>query len=128
MAMTNTHVIVQENGVLIPKALYGRNDLVLAELQDAGVLTEPVNGKPAPVNGKPPAVRRAPLIDISRELLWLNTHRDEYLGQWVALDGDQLLSHGTDAFEVAQAARAAGVKDPFIAQVDPPEEFPFGGW
>lgn len=32
-----------------------------------------------------------------QERAWLNAHRDEYLGQWVALDGDRLIAHGTDA-------------------------------
>ena len=128
MAMTNTHVIVQENGILIPKELFGRNELVLAELKDAGVLVEPTNGKHAPANGKPPVIRCAPLLDHSRQLRWLEEHRHQYLGQWVALDGDQLLSHGPNAFDVAQAARAAGVASPYLARVQPPEEVPFGGW
>ena len=73
-------------------------------------------------------VRRVPLIDLSRELQWLKEHRDEYVGQWVALAGDRLISHGANAREVADAARGAGVAVPFLTQVDPPEEFPFGGW
>ena len=128
MAETNTHVIVQENGVLIPKELFGRNELVLAELEGAGVLTEPRNGKPDQPARELKPMRRVPLIDLSREMRWLKEHQQEYLGQWVALAGDRLLSHGTNAREVAEAARAAGVAIPFIAQVDPPEELPFGGW
>ena len=31
-----------------------------------------------------------------RERRWLDDHRDEYLGQWVALEGDRLLASGPD--------------------------------
>lgn len=64
-----------------------------------------------------------------RERAWIEQNRDEYLGQWVALDGDRLLAHGTDAREVYLAARSAGVRAPFVEQVTPKEEGAFwGGW
>jgi hypothetical protein len=64
----------------------------------------------------------------SKELRWLKDHRHEYMGQWVALDGDRLVAHGTNAREVFQAAREAGVKAPFIEQILPTDDMPFGGW
>lgn len=128
MAETNTHVIVQENGVLIPKELFGRNEQVLAELEGAGVLIEPRNGKPDQPARELKPMRRVPHIDLTREMRWLKEHRHEYVGQWVALAGDRLLSYGPNAREVAEAARAAGVAIPFITQIDPPDELPFGGW
>lgn len=73
-------------------------------------------------------VRRVPQIDISREQQWLKAHRREYIGQWVALDGDRLLSHGPDARAVSGAARKTGVTSIFLAHIDPDEELPFGGW
>lgn len=64
-----------------------------------------------------------------RERAWIEGHRDEYLNQWVALDGDHLLAHGTDARQVYLAARAAGVRAPFLERVTPKEEGAFwGGW
>lgn len=63
-----------------------------------------------------------------RERAWVEAHRDEYLGQWVALDGDRLLAHGTNAREVAEVARAAGVKSPFVEQIMPSLEPFMGGW
>ena len=71
---------------------------------------------------------RLPLIDASKELRWLKEHRHEYIGQWVALDGARLLAHGTNAREVFRAAREAGVKAPFVEQILPADELPFGGW
>jgi Family of unknown function (DUF5678) len=64
----------------------------------------------------------------SKELRWLKEHHHEYMGQWVALGGDRLVAHGTNAREVFQAAREAGVKVPFIEQILPTDEMPFGGW
>lgn len=64
-----------------------------------------------------------------RERAWIEQNRDEYLDQWVALDGDRLLAHGTDAREVYLAARATGVRAPFLERVAPKEEGAFwGGW
>src|SRR5437763_3083795 len=68
------------------------------------------------------------LIDRSRELNWLNENREKYEGEWVALDGDHLLSHGMNAREVYEQARKSGVEIPFLAQVEPKDQLPFGGW
>lgn len=40
-----------------------------------------------------------------RERRWLDEHRDEYVGQWVALEGDHLLASGPDGRAVYEAAR-----------------------
>ncbi len=63
-----------------------------------------------------------------REQAWIEQHRDEYMNQWVALDGDKLLAHGTDARTVYLAARAAGVEAPFLEQITPKQEAFMGGW
>ncbi|MDQ3253161.1 MAG: DUF5678 domain-containing protein [Acidobacteriota bacterium] len=63
-----------------------------------------------------------------REHAWIEAHRDEYLGQWVALDGDRLIAHGTNAREVYLAAREKGVKAPFLEQMMPSLEPYMGGW
>jgi hypothetical protein len=63
-----------------------------------------------------------------REQQWLFQHGAEYAGKWVALDGDCLLSYGTDGRVVLSEARRAGVAVPFVVRVDSPDELPFGGW
>ena len=63
-----------------------------------------------------------------REQQWLSQHGAEYAGRWVALDGDCLLSYGTDGRVVLSEARRAGVAVPFVVRVDSPDELPFGGW
>ncbi len=58
---------------------------------------------------------------------WITEHRDEYMGQWVCLDGDRLISSGTDGLEVHRKAKDAGIGAPFLHRlVD--ESLPFGGW
>lgn len=63
-----------------------------------------------------------------REQYWLDEHRDEYQGQWVALEGDRLLASGADGRAVYEAARAAGVRAPLVTRVEPRDELPFAGW
>ena len=61
-----------------------------------------------------------------QERAWLDAHRDEYLGQWVALDGDHLVAHGTDAKKVYDEEE--GVKAPYLVHVTPKVEAYVGGW
>jgi hypothetical protein len=63
-----------------------------------------------------------------RERAWINAHRDEYLGQWVALDGDDLIAHGTDARSVYEEALARGISAPYLVHVMPKVEAYVGGW
>lgn len=68
------------------------------------------------------------VIDLTRELRWIEEHRSEYAGQWVAVRGDRLLSSGPNGKEVYDAARAAGDKSPFVTRIEPTDELPFRGW
>jgi hypothetical protein len=63
-----------------------------------------------------------------REMQWLAQHKAEYAGQWLALDGDRLLSHGEDPHKVRAEARAMGVETPFVVFAEDPGEFFTGGW
>ncbi len=65
--------------------------------------------------------------DFSSELQWLDQHRDEYAGRWVALKGDGLIAHGATAKEVYAAANAAGVELPLVTRVEDPNALPFAG-
>jgi hypothetical protein len=40
------------------------------------------------------------------ERTWVEAHRDEFLDQWVALDGGRLISHGSDAKGLRPSPRA----------------------
>ena len=58
---------------------------------------------------------------------WLRTNREKYLNQWVCLNGDKLIAHGTDALEVDRQAKEAGIESPFLEHIIE-EKYPFGGW
>jgi predicted DNA-binding antitoxin AbrB/MazE fold protein len=62
------------------------------------------------------------------ELEWLDVHGGEYRGQWVALQGDALISHGPKAQAVLDEAHSKGVQRPLLVSV--PEDFglPSIGW
>ena len=59
---------------------------------------------------------------------WLEKNREKYMNQWVCLDGDKLIAHGTDALEVDRQAREAGIKSPFLEHIVEEPEFFTGGW
>lgn len=67
----------------------------------------------------------APVRDRSREYDWLAQHRDEYANQWVALDGANLVSHGTDFKLVIDEARRRGIPDALMIFVEPSTAPPF---
>jgi len=58
---------------------------------------------------------------------WINENSTEYMNQWVCLEGDQLISHGTDGLEVHRKAKEAGIEAPFLHHIVD-ESLPFGGW
>ena len=62
-----------------------------------------------------------------REMGWLSHHEAEYAEQWLALDGDRSVSHGTDPHRVFAEAQAQGIADPFMAFAES-DEPSMGGW
>lgn len=58
---------------------------------------------------------------------WITAHAHEYGGQWVALDGDRLIAHGTNAAEVFAAADADGAYLPLLTYLVPADALPFAG-
>ncbi len=69
-----------------------------------------------------------PTVNRDRERAWIDAHRDEYMGQWIALEGNRLITHGKDSRAVYLAAREAGIEIPFMAHVDQVEGPSMGGW
>lgn len=66
--------------------------------------------------------------DRASEQRWIAEHRDEYIGQWVVIEGDRLIVHGHDARTVYEAARKAGITAPYLMRVAPRREPSMGGW
>jgi hypothetical protein len=59
---------------------------------------------------------------------WLKEHGAQYAGQWVALKGDRLISHGADAKQVFAQVEQDGAASPFVTYIEGPDDLPFGGW
>ncbi|MBI3423081.1 MAG: hypothetical protein HY011_09090 [Acidobacteria bacterium] len=102
-----------------------REQLQTLEQQDAA----PAPPVEQPVNG----VHQSETVEeqiarFNKALNWIREHRAEYLGQWVVLVGDQLISHGPDAAAVFAQAKAAGIETPFLEQIRAEEPAYCGGW
>jgi Family of unknown function (DUF5678) len=68
-----------------------------------------------------------PVPDPEPSRRWMEAHRFEYAGQWVALDGDRLIAAGATEAEVADAADADGAYLPLIGYIPHPDEPTFIG-
>jgi predicted DNA-binding antitoxin AbrB/MazE fold protein len=110
--MTRQLEAVFEHGVLRPL-----EPLALAELQRVLVTITDV----APIEAPSYNSREA-------EQEWLKQHEREYAGQWVALDGNVLLSHGSDAVDVRDAARKVTSKTPLFVHISKEPRLPSAGW
>ena len=68
------------------------------------------------------------LKDYARAKKWIAENSENYLNQWVCLEGELLISHGADGREVYRKAREAGIKAPFIHYIEEEPEAYWGGW
>ena len=59
-----------------------------------------------------------PERDFSRENEWLEKNRDEYDGQWVALDGGKLIAADSDGKKVAEKVRELGINGAYVVFVE----------
>ena len=77
-----------------------------------------------------PQVRKSSIgmIDFTKEREWLKQNAAQYVNQWVVLDGERLIGHGSDPRPIVAQARAEGVRVPFVHFIRE-ESGPFmGGW
>ena len=113
---------VTEKKQLVAKVLEGMN----------GVTADHANGEPPP-SAKPKSkskfvyVKPIPQPDPEPNFRWMREHAHEYGGQWVALDGERLIAHGTDGMAVHAAARADGSYLPLVTFIEPADAPPFIG-
>jgi Family of unknown function (DUF5678) len=54
-----------------------------------------------------------------KSIAWIKSHREEYGGMYVALDGDKLIGAGKKYGDVFKLARQKGYKNAFIGDVLP---------
>jgi hypothetical protein len=64
---------------------------------------------------------RSPILsNRTRELEWRKNPHPEFVGQWVVVEGDQVIAHGADPAEVVRQAREKGVSVPYLFRVEEP--------
>jgi hypothetical protein len=69
------------------------------------------------------------LADRNREIRWIDANREKYPDHWVAVEEDRLVGADKDALGVYRAARAEGIRSPFVVHVVPQDPLPFvPGW
>jgi hypothetical protein len=76
-------------------------------------------------NAKPPLDRSVPcepMRDRTREMKWIEEHKHEYAGQWVALDGDRLIAASPIRAEISAAIKVDGAQLPLIHRIASPDE------
>jgi hypothetical protein len=66
--------------------------------------------------------------DPGPSLQWIREHREEFAGQYVALDGDRLIAHSLNPDEVVAAVRSAGLNGIFFTLIPPADEPVFAGF
>ena len=84
----------------------------------------------APPAVKAPLDKRVPcepMPDRTREWNWIEEHKHEYAGQWVALDGDRLVAASPVRLEISTAIKADGAKRPLIHRIPSPDDLPYVG-
>jgi hypothetical protein len=55
-----------------------------------------------------------------QEREWIRTHKEvvqKLAGQWIVVEGEELVSHGNDPLQVVAEARAKGIQIPDIIRV-----------
>lgn len=65
--------------------------------------------------------------DFSREWQWGEDHKQVYAGQWVALEGNQLLAASPSRMELSAPLKVANAKDLLIHHMSSPDDLPYIG-
>jgi hypothetical protein len=98
------------------------------KLELARFLTEQAKLDQAAEQGEAVIDLAAADVKRAQHMAWLKAHREEYSGQYVALDGDRLVGVGLTIREAHEQARQHGVERPFLTQISSVNDAPFGGW
>ena len=61
---------------------------------------------------------KSPRRDRAKEFAWLQHHSELYRGQWVALDGEQLVASGSQFDDVIEVVRKNPDTHPLVHRVD----------
>lgn len=83
-----------------------------------------------PVKAKAPRDKRVPsqpMPDRTKEMDWVEQHKHEYPGQWVALDGGRLVAASPNRMDIGAAIKADGAILPLILRIPSPDDLPYIG-
>ena len=89
----------------------------LCSVAQEATLAEPDPAQPSP---KPVASGHR-----SRELEWCRTHAEvlrQFAGQWVVLEGEEIVAHGKELVQIVSEARARGIRVPYVFYVEDLDE------
>jgi len=85
--------------------------------------------KKVPNIENPSEVRKvAEKLDLNKSLEWLKENRQNHLGKWIILDGNNFIGSGEDPRPFVEKARKDGVKVPFVNFIEVDSESFTGGW
>lgn len=76
-------------------------------------------GRPEPAVSEPPTGSSGPNRQV--EQAWRRSHEETlrgYVGQWVVLEGEELVAHGPDPAKAVAAARVRGIRIPYVFYVE----------
>ncbi len=93
---------------------------LIAQRAEPQAQPELANGASSQVKQLDQRLLPKPIPDSTREMRWIAEHQHEYVGQWVALDGDRLIAASPNHEEVAAAADADGAYLPLFTYIDDP--------
>ena len=80
-------------------------------------------------DGTPSTARSVSSRDRSAEMKWASHPDAQFVGNWVVLQGRQVVASGSDPKKIYEDVRAKGDSSPFLTFVSPDEQEPFaGGW
>jgi hypothetical protein len=116
--MTRLEHIIEET-----RSLSRADRLRLRQVLDMELLREPGQELAGPICSQ----RDDEQIRQER-LEWLKSHREEYAGQYVALDGVVLVGHGGTIREAHEQASQNGVDNPFLVRLTSESDGLFAGW
>jgi hypothetical protein len=106
-----------------------RRLLAALESLDSNGEAQPANQEPSPQKPQSLANNDGNEQLRQRRMEWLKSNRDEHGGQYVALDGDQLLAVGPNFRIAKEKALAAGKPNAFVTYLPKPDEIgEMGGW
>ncbi len=110
------------NGIFVP--ILNGEDIDLPEETTVELTLKAVRTNGGSSHNATPVFDKA---EIENQMYWLKKHRDEYAGQYVALDGDVLVGHGATIREAHEQAKQNGVNDPFLTRIFSEETVLSGG-